>query len=123
MSSFLRWDVYCTCATLAVWAEYQWQAEQETSRVVAMLCKIGFWAVLGGPLAPAIMLLWERDSLVLSRGSKSTKAKKTRDACRKVYAGVAEKWTLSAIRPPAQFGVHSACCRGRGKLKPCLARH
>ena len=77
VSSFLRWDVYCTCASLAVWAGYQWQSVQETSRVVAMLCKIGVWAVLGGPLAPAIMLLWERDSLVLSRESKSKKANKT----------------------------------------------
>lgn len=78
VASFLRWDVYGTCASLLVWAAYQWQAVQETSRLAVMLFKMGFWAVVGGPLAPAIMFLWERDSVVLDRSSQSKKAKKSK---------------------------------------------
>lgn len=77
VSSFLRWDVYCTCASLAVWAGYQWNSVQKTTRLTAMVCKIVFWGVLGGPLAPAAMLLWERDEVALSRLVSSKKPRKT----------------------------------------------
>lgn len=76
VASFLRWDVYGTCASLAFWAMYQWQSVREGSRLAVVLAKSLFWAVLGGPLCPAIMLLWERDSVALRRSSRPTRSGK-----------------------------------------------
>lgn len=76
VSSFLRWDVYGTCASLTFWAIYQWQAVQETSRLAVAVFRTLFWAVLGGPLCPAIMLLWERDDVALDRVSRQKKSGK-----------------------------------------------
>ncbi|KAF4450375.1 hypothetical protein F53441_6499 [Fusarium austroafricanum] len=65
--SFLRWDVYCTCISMAIWAGYQlYSAQRAPSRVVICFNTI-WWTILGGPIFPALMLLWERDAVVLDR--------------------------------------------------------
>jgi hypothetical protein len=63
--AFLRWDVYCTCLAMAIWSAYQLASAQRTTSVVAIGIESACWALLGGPIFPALMLLWERDELVM----------------------------------------------------------
>ncbi|KAG5659841.1 hypothetical protein KAF25_002400 [Fusarium avenaceum] len=63
--AFLRWDVYCTCLAMAIWSAYQLASAQRVATVVAIGIESVCWALLGGPIFPALMLLWERDELVM----------------------------------------------------------
>ncbi|KAM5369006.1 hypothetical protein ACJZ2D_009209 [Fusarium nematophilum] len=64
--SFLRWDVYCACASMVIWAAYQLHAVRKQLGITALLLKPFLWALVGGPIFPAVMLLWERDDMVLN---------------------------------------------------------
>ncbi|KAH7161772.1 hypothetical protein EDB81DRAFT_785516 [Dactylonectria macrodidyma] len=65
--SFLRWDVYCTCASMLVWSGYQLYAVRGSPSVTVMGLKAVKWALVGGPIFPALMLLWERDDIVMDK--------------------------------------------------------
>lgn len=61
--SFLRWDVYCTCASLLVWSAYQLYAIRRGT--LGIVFKALFYLLVGGPIFPSLMLLWERDETAL----------------------------------------------------------
>lgn len=65
--SFLRWDVYCTCLSMIVWAGYQLTIVQRSPSIAAKAIKVMLLTCLGGPIFPALMLLWERDDIVMNR--------------------------------------------------------
>ncbi|VUC25658.1 unnamed protein product [Clonostachys rosea] len=65
--SFLRWDVYCTCAAMLVWSGYQLYAVQGSRSVASTGLKAVKWALVGGPIFPALMFLWERDGIVMDK--------------------------------------------------------
>lgn len=67
---FLIWDVYCGSVALLLWAVY-------LRRVVAgptggfswtsLVGKVVGWTAVGGPIAAAAALLWERDEMLVRR--------------------------------------------------------
>lgn len=62
---FLQWDVYSGNSALLTWAGYQyWAAGVGGGK---RFCKALGWFVLGGPVATAAYLLWERDEAVVER--------------------------------------------------------
>lgn len=63
--SFLRWDVYCTCASMLVWSVYQLRAVRGADTLPTISVKALIYALLGGPIFPSLMLLWERDEMAL----------------------------------------------------------
>ncbi|KAF4956030.1 hypothetical protein FSARC_11699 [Fusarium sarcochroum] len=65
--SFLRWDVYCTCISMVIWSGYQLFSAQRAPSLTVLGIKAVWWALLGGPIFPALMLLWERDDIVMDR--------------------------------------------------------
>ncbi|KAM0354902.1 hypothetical protein ACHAPU_000739 [Fusarium lateritium] len=64
--AFLRWDVYCACLSMAIWSGYQLYSAQKAPSLVRLSLKSVGWALLGGPIFPAVMLLWERDEMILN---------------------------------------------------------
>ncbi|RSL47092.1 hypothetical protein CEP54_013556 [Fusarium duplospermum] len=70
--SFLRWDVYCTCASMVIWASYQLSIVRGSSSATARGLKTVLWGLIGGPIFPALMILWERDDVILSRLEESS---------------------------------------------------
>jgi hypothetical protein len=73
--SFLRWDVYCTCLSMIIWSGYQLYAAQRVPSAVGIVVKAILLALVGGPVFPALMFLWERDDIVMS-GTEAATAKK-----------------------------------------------
>ena len=73
--SFLRWDVYCTCLSMIVWSGYQLYTAQRAPSAAAIVVKATLLALVGGPIFPALMLLWQRDDIVMS-GRKAATTKK-----------------------------------------------
>ncbi|RSL78474.1 hypothetical protein BHE90_010282 [Fusarium euwallaceae] len=65
--SFLRWDVYCTCASMVIWASYHLSIVRGSSSTTARGLKALLWGLIGGPIFPALMILWERDDIILGR--------------------------------------------------------
>lgn len=71
---FLQWDGYCGGAAILIWAvrSYYGAARPEKSAKSvksvfrSIMPKFALWMVLGGPVAAAAMLLWERDETVLA---------------------------------------------------------
>lgn len=63
--SFLRWDVYCTCFAMFIWAAYHRYRVQSSSSVLIIAMKAFLYALVGGPIFPALMFIWERDEIVL----------------------------------------------------------
>ncbi|KAF5667214.1 hypothetical protein FHETE_5917 [Fusarium heterosporum] len=64
--AFLRWDVYCACLSMTIWSGYQLYSAQKAPSLVRIIFKSAGWALLGGPVFPAVMLLWERDEMILN---------------------------------------------------------
>lgn len=64
--SFLRWDVYCASAAFVIWA-----AHLAPGGLPSRVAKVVFWTVVGGPVAPAVMLIWERDEAVLAKQAEA----------------------------------------------------
>ncbi|KAI1068629.1 hypothetical protein LB507_006148 [Fusarium sp. FIESC RH6] len=73
--SFLRWDVYCTCLSMIIWSGYQLYAAQRAPSAVTIVVEATLLALVGGPIFPALMLLWDRDDIVMS-GREVTTMKK-----------------------------------------------
>ena len=63
--SFLRWDVYCICFELFIWASFHRFRVQSSSSVLILTIKALLYALMGGPIFPALMFIWERDEMVL----------------------------------------------------------
>jgi hypothetical protein len=63
--SFLRWDVYCTCASMLVWSVYQLCAVHGADTLHIISVEALIYTLLGGPIFPSLMLLWERDEMIL----------------------------------------------------------
>ncbi|KAK7908650.1 hypothetical protein PG985_015953 [Apiospora marii] len=63
---FLRYDMLVGAVPFLLWAVYlhQTTAKQPLSPL-ALAGKIGFWFLVGGAYAPAVVLLWDRDAVVL----------------------------------------------------------
>lgn len=61
--SFLRWDVYCACASMAIWSAYSLH-KASASTLPRLILSSSIWTLLGGPMAPTIIFLWRRDRLV-----------------------------------------------------------
>lgn len=68
--SFLKWDVYCACVSATVWASCTAYLAARDTPFLAIISKVVFWLLVGGPVAPAIMLLWARDLAFLDPMSK-----------------------------------------------------
>lgn len=62
--NFLQYDFYSGSVPFLLWAMYLHQTTVRNPRFLAMLRKVGFWLVLGGPLAAVTALVWERDEVV-----------------------------------------------------------
>jgi hypothetical protein len=73
--SFLRWDVYCTCLSMIIWSGYQLFVAQRAPSVAVIGIRVMMLALVGGPIFPALMLLWERDDIVMSKMNLSTSRK------------------------------------------------
>jgi hypothetical protein len=71
--SFLRWDVYCTCIAMVIWATYHRYRVQSSSYGLIIIIKALFYTGVGGPIFPALMFIWERDEIVLDRVGSSHK--------------------------------------------------
>ncbi|KAI1842445.1 hypothetical protein JX266_011340 [Neoarthrinium moseri] len=72
VASFLRWDVYCSCAALIVWSAYLVHRAQIGVSILGAIIQIVLWTVVGGPITPAVMLLWQRDVAILDRAQRSS---------------------------------------------------
>ncbi|OIW28252.1 hypothetical protein CONLIGDRAFT_370509 [Coniochaeta ligniaria NRRL 30616] len=67
---FLIWDVYCGSIALLLWAVYLRRvAAGPTDRFswTGLGAKVLAWTAVGGPVAAAAVLLWERDEVLLRR--------------------------------------------------------
>ncbi|KAI1369197.1 hypothetical protein F5Y08DRAFT_293957 [Xylaria arbuscula] len=61
---FLHYDFYVGTLPMLLWAMYLHQRTVKNPSLVKMLRKAGFWFVIGGPAAAAIILNWDRDAVV-----------------------------------------------------------
>ncbi|KAI0435092.1 hypothetical protein F5Y09DRAFT_327780 [Xylaria sp. FL1042] len=60
---FLHYDFYVGTAPVLLWAMYLHQRTVKNPSLLRMLRKTGFWFVVGGPAAAAIVLSWDRDAV------------------------------------------------------------
>jgi hypothetical protein len=75
--SFLQWDVYCTCAAFVTWAAFLLYRTNKGRGLFGIAMKTIVWSVSGGPITPAIIMLWERDlSLLKEQGALPMNKKK-----------------------------------------------
>lgn len=74
--SFLQWDVYCTCAAFVTWAAFLLYRAKKGLGLFGILMKTVIWSVLGGPITPAIIMLWERDLSLLKEQGALPRTKK-----------------------------------------------
>ncbi|KAH9900511.1 hypothetical protein F4778DRAFT_739284 [Xylariomycetidae sp. FL2044] len=63
-ADFLRWDMYVGHLALLLWSVYLHQNTVRNPSLVAMLRKVAFWFVVGGPSAACLALHWDRDDVV-----------------------------------------------------------
>ncbi|RGP78291.1 hypothetical protein FLONG3_3606 [Fusarium longipes] len=73
--SFLRWDVYCTCLSMIFWSGYQLYIAQRSPSVLVLVIRAILLALIGGPIFPALMFLWERDDNMMIKMNLSTSRK------------------------------------------------
>ncbi|KAL6915015.1 hypothetical protein ACHAP8_009365 [Fusarium lateritium] len=74
--SFLRWDVYCTCLSMIIWSAYQLSIAQRAPNVLVTGIRAMLLAVVGGPIFPALMFLWERDDMVTNKTLPTSRKQK-----------------------------------------------
>ncbi|KAI1427037.1 hypothetical protein F5Y12DRAFT_783598 [Xylaria sp. FL1777] len=60
---FLHYDFYVGTAPLLLWAMYLHQRTVKEPGLGRMLRTMGFWFLIGGPAAAAVVLNWERDAV------------------------------------------------------------
>ncbi|KAI8634747.1 hypothetical protein F5Y19DRAFT_123377 [Xylariaceae sp. FL1651] len=71
---FLHYDFYVGTTALLVWSMYLHQTTVKNPSLGKMLLKTGFWVLVGGPAAAAIVLNWDRDE-VTQEGEEELKKK------------------------------------------------
>ncbi len=76
MVNFLQYDIYTGSLALVLWAMYLHQTTVKNPNFFGMLRKAGFWFLVGGPIAAAAALIWERDEVV-KEGEPALKSKTT----------------------------------------------
>lgn len=67
---FLIWDIYCGSVALLLWAVYLRRvAASPADRFswTSLSGKVVGWTAVGGPVAAATALLWERDEVLVTR--------------------------------------------------------
>ncbi|KAI1282431.1 hypothetical protein F5Y07DRAFT_352535 [Xylaria sp. FL0933] len=69
---FLHYDFYVGTVPVLLWAMYLHQRTVKNPSLAGMLRKMGFWFLVGGPAAAAIMLNWDRDA-VTEEGEEEAK--------------------------------------------------
>lgn len=75
--SFLMWDVYCTCLAFVSWAAYLIYDSRKPKMPIEIILKGIWWFALGGPIAPAIAMVWERDLALLGDITETQDCKKS----------------------------------------------
>lgn len=72
---FLQWDVYCGSLALLLWAVYLRRVAASGDRFswTGLVGKVVGWTAVGGPVAAATVLLWERDEVLVRRGGTGGK--------------------------------------------------
>jgi hypothetical protein len=63
----LQWDAYGGNAAVLLWSVYLRKVVGDGISWSAIARKVVFWTALGGLIAPAAMLLWERDEVVAEK--------------------------------------------------------
>lgn len=71
---FLHYDFYVGTVPALIWSMYLYQRTVANPSVVKMLRRAGFWFLLGGPAAAAVILNWDRDA-VTEAGEEELKVK------------------------------------------------
>lgn len=66
--AFLRWDIYCASTALSIWASVLAARDARGSIAAVTVADALFWAMVGGPVAPAAVMLRQRDMEVLRKG-------------------------------------------------------
>ncbi|KAK5636675.1 hypothetical protein RRF57_012387 [Xylaria bambusicola] len=87
--NFLHYDFYVGTLPMLLWAMYLHQRTVKNPSLGAMLRKMAFWFVIGGPAAAAIILNWDRDA-VTEEGEGELK-KKIEDELQRRKAGESMK--------------------------------
>ncbi|KAI1176257.1 hypothetical protein F4777DRAFT_588000 [Nemania sp. FL0916] len=60
---FLHYDLYVGTLPLVLWSMYLYLRTVKNPSVATMLGKMGFWFLVGGPMASVLILNWERDAV------------------------------------------------------------
>ncbi|KAI9730111.1 MAG: hypothetical protein M1834_006103 [Cirrosporium novae-zelandiae] len=76
---FLQWDEVCGSIAFLIWAvalHHNAQREKVTFRYwLALTAKIVLSNLIGGPCNPALVLMWERDDIILKSEGQQPRAK------------------------------------------------
>ncbi|KAI1822332.1 hypothetical protein F4861DRAFT_541106 [Xylaria intraflava] len=85
---FLQYDFYVGTGAMLLWAMYVHQRAVKNPSLVKMLQKTAFWLVIGGPVAAAAVLIWDRDGVTqegetelkkkMEQGLESSEGRKTK---------------------------------------------
>ena len=78
VTNFLKWDIYCACAAFSIWAGYHAYHAEKGANLLNIALRIVLWTAVGGPIAPAAVLLWDRDVAALEKAKRGEKAGKKR---------------------------------------------
>lgn len=77
---FLIWDVYCGSVALLLWAAYLRRAAAPPAADgfgwTELVTRSLGWTAVGGPVAAAAVLLWERDEVLVRRDGAGKRGKK-----------------------------------------------
>lgn len=76
VTNFLKWDIYCACTAFSIWAGYHTYNSDKGANLLTIAFRIAFWAVVGGPIAPAAVLLWDRDVAALEEAKRGERSRK-----------------------------------------------
>ncbi|KAI1154212.1 hypothetical protein F4825DRAFT_460549 [Nemania diffusa] len=71
---FLHYDFYVGTVPVLLWSMYLHQRAVKNPSLPAMLRKMAFWFVVGGPAAAAVALNWDRDA-VTEEGEEKLRAR------------------------------------------------
>ncbi|KAI0456129.1 hypothetical protein F5B21DRAFT_513484 [Xylaria acuta] len=60
---FLHYDFYVGTFPVLIWSMYLYQRTVKDASLAKMLGRAGFWFLVGGPAAAAVILNWDRDAV------------------------------------------------------------
>ncbi|KAI0118794.1 hypothetical protein GGR51DRAFT_545336 [Nemania sp. FL0031] len=79
---FLHYDFYVGTLPVLLWSMYLYQRTVKNPSVTKMLGRMGFWFLVGGPAAAAIILNWDRDA-VTEEGEEELREKIERELAKR----------------------------------------